>query len=64
MYESFVHTLKQKQELVYLYIFGHSIKYEKHVQSFSAVYKKERIFLGKEASHFAYDHISAPFISQ
>ena len=44
--------------------FGHSIKYEKHGQSFSAAYKKERIFLGKEASHFAYDHISAPFISQ
>ena len=45
-------------------VFGHSIKYEKHGQSFSAAYKKERIFLGKEASHFAYDHISAPFISQ
>ena len=26
--------------------------------------RKRGFFLGKEASHFAYDHISAPFISQ
>ena len=60
-----MHSLKQKQKLVYLYIFLDIQSHMKNMdRTFLLFTRKRGFFLGKEASHFAYDHISAPFISQ